>query len=208
MLVYHSYTKGSMATDKGIVFVNTNVIFDVVILLWIISEIALARLKRSGAEASEKDKFSLRVLWTSIVLGITAGVMLSIYHIGAMREENAGVVLIGFALIVIGLVIRWIAILTLWKYFTVDVAIAEDHKLVTFGLYRIVRHPSYTGSLLSFLGLGLVFSNWYSILVIVIPITAAFMYRIKIEESALAAFFGDSYREYSARTKRLIPGIF
>ena len=47
----------------------------------------------------------------------------------------------------------------LWKYFTVDVTIKLEHKLVSTGIYRIVRHPSYLGSLISFFGLGLVLAK-------------------------------------------------
>jgi protein-S-isoprenylcysteine O-methyltransferase Ste14 len=114
----------------------------------------------------------------------------------------------GLVLIVVGLVVRWTAIITLRKYFTVDVSIVSDHKLVITGIYRFVRHPAYAGSLLSFLGLGIVLSNWLSLLVVFIPITVVFIYRINVEEKALLAFFGDQYAHYCARTKRLIPKIY
>ena len=116
--------------------------------------------------------------------------------------------MLGMVLIVAGLAVRWVAILTLRKYFTVDVAISSDHKVVMTGLYRYVRHPAYLGSLLSFLGLAISFSNWLSAVVIFFPITGAFIYRIKVEEEALEAFFGDAYRQYCSSTRRLIPGVF
>jgi protein-S-isoprenylcysteine O-methyltransferase Ste14 len=106
------------------------------------------------------------------------------------------------------LAIRWAAILTLRKYFTVDVVIMNDHKVVMTGLYRHIRHPAYLGSLLSFLGLAISFSNWLTALVIFIPITSAFVYRIRVEEKALGQFLGDVYRQYRSSTKRLIPGIY
>jgi protein-S-isoprenylcysteine O-methyltransferase Ste14 len=116
--------------------------------------------------------------------------------------------ILGIVLIVAGLAVRWLAILTLRKYFTVDVAIREDHKVVMTGLYRYVRHPAYLGSLLSFLGLAISFSNWLAALVTFLPITGAFIYRIKVEEKALDDFFGEAYRRYCSSTKRLIPGVF
>ncbi|PWB74126.1 isoprenylcysteine carboxylmethyltransferase family protein [candidate division GN15 bacterium] len=180
----------------------------IVSLVWIISEILLARLKHSDPTSSRQDKSSLRLMWTAVVLGITAGVLLAVYRAGTIHTGAVYFAFCGLALILIGLAIRWVAIMTLWKYFTVDVSIAEDHKLVTTGLYKYVRHPAYTGSLLSFLGLGLVFSNWLSLLVIVVPITTAFVHRIKVEEEALLSFFGEKYSKYSAGTKRLIPMIY
>jgi protein-S-isoprenylcysteine O-methyltransferase Ste14 len=116
--------------------------------------------------------------------------------------------ILGIVLIIAGLAVRWTAILTLRKYFTVDVAIINDHKVVMTGLYKHVRHPAYLGSLLSFLGLAISFSNWLAALVMFVPITGAFLYRIKVEEKALDAFLGDAYRQYCSSTKRLIPGIF
>ena len=75
-------------------------------------------------------------------------------------------------------------------------------------MYRFVRHPAYTGSLLSFLGLGLAFNNWLSLGLIFIPVLAAFLYRIKVEEKVLRGAFGRDYESYSAETARLIPWIF
>jgi isoprenylcysteine carboxyl methyltransferase (ICMT) family protein YpbQ len=54
---------------------------------------------------------------------------------------------LGLLLILIGVVIRWSAVLTLKKYFTVDVKILEDHKLIRSGVFKYVRHPSYFGGI-------------------------------------------------------------
>ena len=115
---------------------------------------------------------------------------------------------LGLGLIVIGIIIRAIAIATLWRYFTVDVSIREGHELVDRGLYRLIRHPSYTGSLLSFLGLGFAFRNWLSVAIIALTTIAGFSYRIAVEEGALIEHFGGRYRDYMRRSKRLIPGIY
>jgi protein-S-isoprenylcysteine O-methyltransferase len=115
---------------------------------------------------------------------------------------------VGLVLILLGQGLRWTAILTLKKFFTVDLNIASDHQLVRRGVYRYLRHPSYAGSLLSFLGLGLAFSNWLSILVIVIPITVALLYRIRIEELMLSRALGEPYTRYALTTKRVIPFLW
>ena len=102
---------------------------------------------------------------------------------------------------------RWIAILTLGRLFTVDVAIQANHAVVQSGLYRLVRHPSYSGLLLAFLGLGISFGNWMSILVLMVPIFLAVLNRVRKEEHALIAALGSEYVEYCSRTKRFIPGL-
>jgi protein-S-isoprenylcysteine O-methyltransferase len=107
-----------------------------------------------------------------------------------------------------GLVLRWYSILHLGRFFTVNVAIAADHQLVDTGPYRFVRHPSYTGALLAFIGFALVLRNWASVLMISVPIAFAFLYRISVEERALVQALGERYRAYIKRTKHLIPFVY
>jgi protein-S-isoprenylcysteine O-methyltransferase Ste14 len=177
-------------------------------VFWLGSEIVLARMKHSGQSSTSHDKFSLRVLWTVIMISVFTGVFLGRSRFGSILESASIMLLLGIVLIVAGLAVRWSAILTLQKYFTVDVAIRKDHKVVTTGLYRYVRHPAYLGSLLSFLGLAISFSNWLAAVVMFVPILSAFIYRIRVEEEALDSFLGDAYRQYCSSTKRLIPGMF
>ena len=184
-------------------------IMPITYILWITSEILLAILKRSpNSGDSDKDKSSLRLLWSTIIISIVFGVFFGMRHTGHIFSVARIMAFTGLCLIWVGLIIRWIAILTLRRYFTVNVAIAGDHKIIDSGLYGYIRHPAYLGSLISFLGLGMTFANWLSILVIFIPITAAFLYRINIEEAALQAAFREKYSDYSTRTSRLLPGIY
>ncbi len=100
------------------------------------------------------------------------------------------------------------AICTLKKYFTVDVAIFEDHKIVKKGLYKFIRHPAYAGSLISFFGLGWALGNWVSFIIIFFPVLFAFIRRINVEEEVLVSSIGEEYTEYMRKTKRLIPKIY
>lgn len=75
-------------------------------------------------------------------------------------------------------------------------------------LYKHLRHPAYTGALIAHLGLGLSFSNWFSLALSVVPYLVAVMYRIHVEEQALSEAFGEEYRDYSKGTKRLIPKLY
>ena len=187
--------------------IDQTTFFIIVSGLWIVTEIVLARLKRSGREGGP-DKNSLRILWTTIVLSITSGTLLAREGAGTVRGGREVLLWSGPCLIVAGLLLRWVSIAALWQDFTVDVSVAHDQKLVTGGLYRYVRHPSYTGSLLSFLGLGLAIGDWAAMIVIWLPITAEFIYRIRVEEKALEEHFGEEYRRYRGGTKRLIPKLY
>ena len=111
-------------------------------------------------------------------------------------------------MIYVGIVIRIIAIVSLGQFFTVDVTIRVDHRLKKDGIYKYLRHPSYSGSLLSFIGLGLTMNNWISLLLISFSIIIAFIFRINVEEKVLIEQFGSEYIEYKKVTRGLIPFIF
>lgn len=176
---------------------------------WLFSEIILGRTRRSAAKGSSAlDKSSLKVLWITILVSVSLGVLLGVTGKGLIRFKHQLLSLSGIVLILLGLIVRWTAILTLRKYFTVDVSILKGQRIVKTGIYKYVRHPSYAGSLLSFLGLGLAFSNWLSTIIIFVPVLIAYIYRIQVEEKALIKAFEQEYLDYSKNTKRLIPKIY
>ncbi|MEA2417685.1 MAG: hypothetical protein QOI58_4342 [Thermoanaerobaculia bacterium] len=177
----------------------------IVAIIWVASELAVMVLKHARGNASRRDRGSLWLLWGSITIATIAGSMLKGYRPTRIGYDTFW---IGIGLIILGIVIRGIAIATLWRYFTVDVSIREGHELVDRGIYGVIRHPAYTGSLLSFLGLGFAFGNWLSVAIIAVVTIVGFSYRIAVEEGALIEHFGDRYRDYMRRSKRLIPGIY
>jgi protein-S-isoprenylcysteine O-methyltransferase len=178
-------------------------------LVYFGSELLLTVTRRSrGTGGFRQDRSTLRVIWVVILASIAAGIYVAIHWRAAALPYRDFFIFIGLVLFVMGLVVRWWAIIVLGRFFTVDVTIAKDHQLVESGPYRLVRHPSYTGVLLAFLGLGLSFANWATFLVLVIPIFAAFLYRMNVEEQALSAALGEPYAAYMRRTKRLVPGVY
>jgi len=173
--------------------------------LWFLSEVMINILTRSKkAEAKSHDQHSVSVLWIVIMLSIAGGV------VNAFHYSQFGLVSYcsGMALMVIGITIRFLAIFSLKTYFNANVSIHYDHRLKTDGMYRLVRHPSYTGSLLTFLGLGVSLGNWVSLLIIFMPVLCVFLYRINLEEKVLKQNFKQVYLDYQKRTKRLIPFIY
>ena len=177
-------------------------------LIYVTSELALSLLRRSGTKSKRRDSGSLAVLWITITMAMFAGVLVSQLSPAFRYPLASPVAQILGLLFAAGLVLRWWAIISLGKFFTVDVAIAEDHQLIVRGPYHLMRHPSYTGMLLAFFALAVTFQNWLSILCILVPISAAMAYRIYVEEIALEHTFGDAYHAYAKSTKRLIPGVF
>lgn len=184
-------------------------IVQIVIIAWAISEVVLIVFTRwNRHSALPRDRGSRTLLWCVIGAGIAAATALQTVTSAGIRIPEPWLSGACLLLLLGGLVIRWIAILTLGRFFSTSVAIQQDHRLVRTGLFGLVRHPSYSGLLLLFFGVGLSFGNWLSFAVIVIPFLAALLYRIKVEESSLVEALGQDYIEYCKSTKRLLPGIF
>jgi len=115
---------------------------------------------------------------------------------------------LGLFLYILGIVLRIVVINYLGEYFTLDLTIKQDHKLITDGYYKLVRHPVYTAVLMTFLGFGLFLNNWISLAFAFLPVSVALISRIKNEETALVENFKDEYINYQKRTKKLIPFIY
>jgi protein-S-isoprenylcysteine O-methyltransferase len=163
-----------------------------VVALFPVSEVALAVIKHSNASSTQaQDRGSMRVLWIAIVIGVGCAIAAQWVPSARLHVTSRIVSPLALVLIVAGLIVRWVAILTLGRLFTVDVAI----------------QPSYAGLLIAFLGLGLFFANWLSLVLLLVPITLAVMNRVVKEERVLLQALGAPYADYCARTKRLIPGV-
>jgi protein-S-isoprenylcysteine O-methyltransferase Ste14 len=177
-------------------------------VIWLTSEILLSRLLRSSqSDKTRADKQSLRIIWITIMIALPLAHFLS-WQLNWPISASALVPDIGLGLIVAGMLFRFTAIYTLGRYFTVDVAIRTDHKIVKAGVYRYLRHPSYLGMLISFLGNALAFNSWITVLIGFLPVLGAVLYRMKIEEELLISNFGQEYIDYKKGTWRLIPFIY
>jgi protein-S-isoprenylcysteine O-methyltransferase Ste14 len=175
-------------------------------LLWVVFEFPYLRRNRIKTK-QDWDKHSAK-LWDVANAFELVGMILGFAGIGAMRTVPRFIGLVGIELLILGIVIRSIAIHTLGKFFTGTVVIKNDHQLIRTGLYRYLRHPAYTGTLLAHLGFGLAFANWFSLLLSTAPFLLVAMYRMRVEERALVATFGDEYSSYCKTSKRLIPGVY
>src|SRR6266705_2713836 len=158
-------------------------------LVYLISELLLTVTRRSRSRTGMKqDRSTLLVVWLVIMVSVAAGIYVAKHWPAAALPHQRSFVFAGVVLFVAGLLLRWWSIITLGRFFTVDVTIEKDHELVERGPFRMVRHPSYTGVLL--------------------PIGAAFIHRMNVEENALSAALGSQYTDYMRRTKRLVPFVY
>lgn len=114
----------------------------------------------------------------------------------------------GIAILIVGSFFRQYSIRILGKYFTPEVIVDANQPVIECGPYRWIRHPGYSGAFLMFLGIGLAFGSWLSLMVFFLAAYVVYSRRVRTEEKALLETIGEPYRIYMARTKRFIPFIF
>jgi len=188
------------------------VIFLAACLIWDVPEVIVAfrqKAKVSRKDASIQDRGSLGILvgllWGGLALDFLLGASL---QAAAISWHRTVLFLLGVALILLGVALRWYAIWTLGQFFTRDVAVSADQKVVQDGPYRYIRHPAYSGTILTMLGMGLALTNWAGLIVLLVCVLAGHLYRVRVEEKALSQTIGQPYLEYMHRTKRFIPFVF
>ena len=163
------------------------ILFYGLVAVWVGSEAWLDWRRRSADPTRRRDRGTLALLHVTIYLSIALAVYVSIAGIAPYPPAwRPPLFWLGLALMAAGITFRWWAIRVLAQFFTVDVSIREDHRLVRDGPYRWLRHPSYTGALATFYGLALALGSWLSALLIVVPVTLVFLRRMRVEEQALA----------------------
>jgi protein-S-isoprenylcysteine O-methyltransferase Ste14 len=165
----------------------------------------------AGGNLSSGEREDRSNRWVIPVFG-AVGLLLAYlpaYHdrIGFLTLDGDTTRWIGVALFAMGGALRLWPVFVLGNRFSGLVAIQAGHRLVTSGVYGVIRHPSYLGLLLSSLGWVLAFRSGAGVILaalLIIPTVA----RIRAEEALLHSEFGDEYEAYRARRSRLIPGVY
>ena len=161
-------------------------------------------------DATTQDKGSKQVIGVASSGGVLAG-LATVYLFPSMTIvwQPRLIFVTGIAFLLFGGVIRQYAVRTLDDYFTSTVKTHENQQVVDTGPYQWVRHPSYTGGLLEYSGIGLVLGNWVGLIAIVSPLVVAYVYRIRIEERTLSEELGEPYQRFLDRTPyRLVPYLW
>ena len=183
--------------------------FAILFWVWTASEILLQIVTRTTRSRGEiKDRGSLLLLLPAIFSSIWAAIWVGETRGQTMSMGTHWLRIAALALMIAGLAVRWTAIYTLGRSFSTNVAMHATQRLRIHGLYRWLRHPSYTGMLLIFASVGINERNWVSLVIMLVFPTAALLYRIHVEEMALTEAFGDDYVDYCRTTRRLVPGIY
>src|SRR6266702_4465091 len=183
------------------------VLFDTAYFVWIVSELFGAVLvprlrRRGGATRVKRDRGSGALIIFTVLVSIIFALSLGYAGVGPLPDW---VFYPGIFLMLLGVLVRQWAIAVLGRFFSLTVRVAEDHRVVVRGPYRLVRHPSYTGVLITFIGLALAVQSWGALLVLLTVFGVSYGYRMRVEERVLQSELGPDYAEYMKRTKRLVP---
>jgi protein-S-isoprenylcysteine O-methyltransferase Ste14 len=187
-------------------------VFAAACLVWMIPEITgvfrqMAIVSRKAALV--QDHGSLFILlglqWAGFALNFWLAWS---YRTATILWQRTILFSLGILFMLLGVALRGAAIWTLGRYFTRDVAVSPDQQVVRRGPYRFIRHPAYSGTFLTMLGLGLTMTNWASLVVLLTCVFAGHYNRVRIEEQALTRTIGQPYIEYMRHTKRFIPMLF
>lgn len=183
-----------------------------VIYFWAFAPEAVIVLRANRAAQAaanrSKDSGSLRV----IVLGMWIGLLLSfpiafVPMLRFPRSANLPAFWIGTAVLIAGSLLRRHCWRILGESFTGDVQARADQQVIDRGAYRWVRHPSYTGGILMFAGIGLALGSWASVAILTSVSVAVYAYRVVVEEKALLQTIGEPYERYMRTRKRFVPFI-
>jgi len=177
--------------------------------------LVLQRVMRRGELARSlrpppADRGSTRLLGGAFGLGLLALAAAPALNADGVAEMGPAAVVgwIGIAVMVGGLALRLWSQAVLGRYYTSTLRHAEDQPILASGPYRLLRHPGYAGLLLAWVGAGLATANWAVASAILLLMVVAYSYRITAEEAMLLGAFGGRYKEYMARTWRLIPYVY
>jgi protein-S-isoprenylcysteine O-methyltransferase len=175
---------------------------------WWIFEIVAGKARKSSDPKKARDRgsywFLISMIWAGVFFAFIFCFGLQRAFIPWMRTE---LFFLWIALMWVGIAFRYYCMRALGRYFTYQVDVHTGQTVIETGPYRYIRHPSYTGALLTVIGLGLTLGNWASLIGVVACVSAGYAYRIHVEEAALLSALGQPYSEYMRRTARLVPFV-
>jgi protein-S-isoprenylcysteine O-methyltransferase len=184
----------------------TALLLGALVLAWFLSEawvsFRVLRSAREGGPRARGDRGSFLVVFVGIVVALAASNLLRGAGVGLLPEWTA---VVGVALLASGIAVRLWAVQSLGRFFSYVVEVQAEHRIVTAGPYRWLRHPSYTGVVLAAVGYAVIVGSWAGVVVVAAVVGGVIGYRVTVEERLLLARFGPEYRAYIGRTWRLFP---
>lgn len=160
----------------------------------------------TGAPAHDRST-AKQIVWTvySVLIVSVVEAAYFRYPESLIWDEISTIALI---VALAGLGLRTWAVVTLGRHFTWHITVFDDHKVVTNGPYRFVRHPSYTGAWMLYSAIPLMLHSWFGFALSVVFQFFAYSRRIKHEEGQMTGKLGAAYADYARTVKTLIPYVW
>ena len=193
---------------------DDKILFYLIFIIWLLSEIIggwiIPHYRRHGSKVkgiSNNDQLLTRI-----------GVIISILMVYLMAKNSLNSLpgifnlpdwtyLLGLIMMISGIIIRQWSIAVLGQYFSPNLGVQKDQKVVNKGPYHLIRHPSYTGMLFIILGVSVAWQSLIALIISTMLIGVTISYRIHVEEKMLIAELREEYINYKKHTKKLIPYI-
>ena len=193
-------------SGKPALILNGKIIFLILgsVAMWL-TQPAISLSETSDKKQSDKHSVLLILImsFTSVAVPVIDWAYFKQDH-----DSITWMTITGAVMIIVGIAFRAWAVQTLGKYFTPTVQIKSEHKLIDNGPYSVVSHPSYFGAFVTITAGGILLNSWIGFVFACIAMTIAYYVRIGIEEKELVGYFGDKYRSYMMKTKKIIPFIW
>ena len=157
-------------------------------------------------DKSEADMKSTYLIGLTIFLVLVLSVTFNFLHIGGFNNEIIS--WLGVCIMVIGLSVRIWSMKTLNKYYTRVLTTTKEQEIIKKGPYKIIRHPGYLGTMLTWSAAGLAMQNLIIFIAATCMMLIAYFYRINYEEKMLVDKFGEKFNDYKKHTWRILPPVW
>lgn len=190
-------------------YISEGFLFWLLFYLWVALEIIFGirahLLKQGQPKKKNQDRGSYLLIVIGINLLLWLTFMFAAWRVGMLPIWSA---YIGYIVMVMGIGIRFSAILQLGRFFSPVVGVVSNQEIIQSGLYHWIRHPAYTGGWLIMVGIGLSLRTWWGVILCAVGSWLLYVYRIHVEEEMLIQHFGEKYVEYIKTTKRMFPWVW
>jgi protein-S-isoprenylcysteine O-methyltransferase Ste14 len=171
---------------------------------------AMRRARRQKTRVDRRSTLDISLLVLCTVGLVVLPILWRLHAFSGFADRGQGIIPLILGLLS-GIAFLWLfrrSHKDLGKNWSVTLEVREGHQLVTQGVYAHVRHPMYASFLLWGVTQALLIPNWIAGFAGLATVLALYAIRQSREEAMMRDTFGAEYDAYSARTKRLIPGIF
>jgi protein-S-isoprenylcysteine O-methyltransferase Ste14 len=174
--------------------------FAVLVAGWFLWVLPFFIVNKQKQPAKQVDK---RARWGIILVAVAYAILWQ-GHFWEMqwRPWRLALSVVFFAL---AAVLSWTGTRALGRQWRVDAGLTADHRLITAGPYRVVRHPIYTSMLCTLCGTGFLLTPWWLFIPSILFFIAGTEVRVQIEEKLLASHFGEQFLEFKRRVPAYIP---